>query len=59
MVKLTPEAHTALTSWAGRLQRLEGRRVTLSDAVTTAVRLSDTVKDDEIATYSKGGREDA
>ena len=56
MVKLTPEAHAALTRWQGRLMRLRGVSVYFSDALLDAISLADTHRDEEITTLSKGER---
>ena len=51
-IKLSAEAHTRLSSWAGRLQRLQGSRVTLSDGLLEALKITDTLSDTELTTLS-------
>ena len=55
-VRLTDEAYAALTSWTGRLQRIQGRRVYFSEALLEAVRLADAHENEDIATISKEQR---
>ena len=55
-VRLSDDAYSCLTAWAGRMQRIRGSRVYFSDALREAVRLADTHPDTDIATNSKGVR---
>ena len=51
-VKLSKEAHTRLTRWCGKLQRIWGSRVTLSDGLLEALKITDTLSDTELTTLS-------
>lgn len=47
-VRLTAEAHRALTRWKGRLQSIRGEPVHFPEAVETALTLANTHSDTEI-----------